>query len=139
MSYISSNDLLGFIQDEMLKQGLNDAGGADVDPAIAAAAIATGEELFHSFVEDRHSIPLAPVPAIALICSKTFAAENIWTRRGNSGDQNPFTKAANALRERLAALQKDGRPISALVPQQGAEGFIVTEDSRVYAEGRLPL
>lgn len=138
--YITSDQLLGFVQQSLLQQGLDDSGAGTLDPSLFGEIYAAAEELTHSYLESRFSCPFTgAVPALVTIAVKTFCAENLWTRRGNSGDQNPFTKAADAIRDRMADVQNGKIVLSASVAPSDAGGAVEKEDSITYSGGRLPL
>jgi phage gp36-like protein len=139
MSYITQDQLIAYVQQTLLEQGLDDNADGVVDAAIFSQILETAEQEVHSFLEGRYSVPFgAPVPAIVILAVKSFCAEAIWTRRGNTGDQNPFSKPANGIRDRLGKIQDGTNQLRVGQDSGAAAGAVVAEDS-MFSGGRMAL
>lgn len=138
--YITKEQLQAYIQEQLLIQGLDDAGENIADDALFLTIETAVESEVHSYLEGRYQVPFAVnVPNLVTHSCLVLAAEAIWLRRGSAGDSNPFTKAAEAARKRLDDVRLDKVALSmSQSPSQDA-GVLVTEESLIAGSGRLTL
>jgi len=135
MAYITIDRLKAYIQDTLLTQGLDDNADGAVDDQMFAEVVAAAETEIHGYLEGRYQVPFASPPSIVLDADVKICAEILWLRRGNAGDQNPFTKPADALRKRLAAIGDGDKPLSTEIPATNRAGAVVSEPSKVDDAG----
>lgn len=138
--YISKEQLQAYIQEQLLIQGLDDAGENIADDALFITLETAVETEVHSYLEGRYEVPFTSnVPNLVTHSCMVLAAEAIWLRRGSAGDSNPFSKGAEAARKRLDDVRLDKVALSiAQTPDQDA-GVLITDDSLIAGSGRLPL
>lgn len=100
MAYITMADLTGKIPGPFLIEALDDDQDGAADPAVLSQVIADAEGSVDAILGTRFTVPfLNPLPAPVVNAAKVFACELIYQRRGKTPDQNPFTAAADQLRD----------------------------------------
>jgi len=132
MSYISQNDLLAYIQTDMLANGLNDANSGIADPAVFASIYNAAEIEIHGFLESRFPLPFVNVPSLVKNAALVFCAETVFARRGIATDANPFAKRAAVLRTRLEAVQQGKDRLMLDAEGSAPKGDVICENSNLY-------
>lgn len=138
--YLSLDQLNAYIQEQLLAQGLDDKNLGTADTALFDVIQVAVEREVHSYLEGRYAVPFrSNVPNLVSHACLVLSAEAVWLRRGNSGDANPFTKAAEAVRKMLDDVRKGDSNLSrAQTPDRDA-GVVVSEESLIHGSGRLTL
>lgn len=141
MSYITQNDLLAYIQTDMLANGLNDTNAGVADAALFAAIYNAAEIEIHGFLESRFTIPFTAAPALVKNAALVFCAEAVFARRGITTDANPFASRAKDLRRRLSDIQEGKARLMLEAEGAQAKGDVISEPSNIYdaTPGRWPL
>lgn len=117
MSYIVQSDLHALVPPAFVVEALDDDRDGLADAGVWAAVEAEAAGQVDSRLGGRYAVPFgAPLPAIVTEAAKLFAAEALYQRRGQSGENNPFTGRANAMRKRLEAIGAGEAP---LTPEAG--------------------
>lgn len=138
--YITIDQLKAFIQENLLTQGLDDAGENLVDQSLFAVIEEAVERDVHGYLEGRYEVPIRlNVPNLVVHACLVFFAEALWTRRGSSADANPFYVAAKAVRTRLDDVRTGKQQLSLQQEPEQDAGFVITESSRVSGSERLSL
>lgn len=131
--YIELSDLQAVIPATFLTQSLDDDNDGVIDAWTAVQAAA--ERSVNAALGVRFSVPFAaPVPAIVTEAAFLFAAEACYTRRGVEFDQNPFGKAASAMRATLRKIAAGEIPLSPDIERKKPSVSIITEPSRTHSD-----
>lgn len=140
MAYTTQADMLALIEEAKVTQGLDDEGTGAADAALFASIQAAVDNEIHGYLEGRYAVPIAaPVPALMKDAELVLEAEMLWARRGNSGQNNPWTERANRLRERLVDIRDGKAQLSVAASLGVTAGEIVSEPSATHSPGRMPL
>ena len=142
MSYISHSDLEARVEPELIRQALDDDKDGVEDSGLWEKVMASVEKEIHGALESRYAIPFdLPYPAAVVDATLTLMAHALYIRRGLSGDQNPWTKQAEAIRTKLDKIGKGDLALTATGAAPAASGGeVIGETARLYdSEGRLML
>jgi phage gp36-like protein len=141
MAYIKSDDLRAYIQDALITQGLDDNSEGLRDEETFASIYKAVELEVHGYVEGRYQVPFTTdIPAAIVSGCLILCAEAIWTRRGFSSENNPFTKQAASVREHLKAIRDNKIQISTKLTIAPYSGAVISEPSFLnQADRRLIL
>lgn len=140
MSYVVQADLEGKIPQQLLLQALDDNGDGLADDGVWDKLVTDVESAINSRLEANYTIPLeTPVPAIITEAAKVLAAEAIYMRRGLTGDQNPWTKQADAMRKRLEDIGSGSVQLLPNKTPQGSSGTVISDTSRLNTGDQLML
>lgn len=138
MGYTTQADLTALLESAKVTQALDDDSTGAADAGLFALIQTAVDNEIHGYLEGRFAVPLAPVPAFLKDAELVLEAEMLWARRGNSGQNNPWSDRADKIRDRLASI-RDGAPLSIASSQGTDAGGIVSEPSSTYSPGRSPL
>jgi phage gp36-like protein len=140
MGYTTQADLVALLEEAKVIQGLDDNGLEAADAVLFIAIQTAVDNEIHGYLEGRYAVPIpAPVPALLKDAELVLEAELLWARRGNTGQNNPWSDRANKLRDRLVDIQKGTAPLSLASSQGVVAGGIVSEPSVTHSPGRMPL
>jgi phage gp36-like protein len=138
--YLALDQLNAYIQEQLLAQGLDDSNSGTADTALFATIQVAVEREVHSYLEGRYSVPFTSnVPNLVTHACLVLSAEAVWLRRGNSGDANPFSKAAETIRQMLADVRKGDINLSRDQAPDRDPGVLISEESLIAGSGRLTL
>lgn len=112
------------------KDGIEDDGLFDV---LAQAA----SDQVDGYLGGRYEVPFSAVPAFVRQCAQAFCAESLYQRRGVARDANPWSRQADALRERLQRISEGKEKLSVSEDEAGSAVEVQTEDSRIAQDGRM--
>jgi phage gp36-like protein len=139
MAYIIQSDLEGKIEPKMIVQALDDDGDGVADSGAWDKVYADVEQEIHGAISARYSVPFsAPYPAAIVSFCLALAAAALYSRRGITGDANPWEKSANAVRDRLEAIRTGKEFLSGTVHPIDAGGMVIMQDS-IIDSGTRPL
>ncbi|PTY03900.1 hypothetical protein DB346_02990 [Verrucomicrobia bacterium LW23] len=135
MPYITQSDMEGMIPADYLLQGVDDNRDGAGDAGAWDKVYISAEERVHTPLNQRYTVPIAisPVPDILKRAAKVFAAELLYLRRGFAGDQNPWTKQAEKLDEKLSAIGRGEEPLVPEVKRELPSGGIIAQPSKTYS------
>ena len=135
MPYILQSALKGKVPDDLLLQALDDNADGVADDGVWDAISGDVDRAIDGRLEGRYSVPLAaPLPAVVTEAATVIACEAVYMRRGLSGDNNPWTKQADAFRKRLEAIGAGELPLNATIIPVKSGGTVIGETSRTYNE-----
>jgi phage gp36-like protein len=135
MSYILQSALKGKVPNDLLLQALDDNADGVEDDGVWDSIAADVDRAIDGRLEGRYTVPLAaPLPAVVAEAAIVFAAEAVYMRRGLAGDQNPWTKQADAFRKRLEAIGAGEQTLKNDLAPVKSGGAVISEPSRTYDE-----
>lgn len=137
MAYVELTDLKGDIPDEFLTQALDDDGDGEADAGNWDAVANKASEDVDAFLESRFPVPFAtPYPAVVKRSARIFALEKLYLKRGVQ--PNPWTKQADAMRDKLEKIGNGDEPLSAAVSPSTPSGAVISSPSKTHsADGSL--
>ena len=117
-------------------EALDDDGDGQIDAGALDQIIANASLAVDGALQSRYSgqIPFDPIPPFVAQCALIFACEDICRRREITGDKNPFTAEAKALRDRLDLIAKRIIPLD---PDTEPEAPGAKYGGPCYVPGRL--
>jgi phage gp36-like protein len=142
MPYISRDELEARVERELIRQALDDDKDGVEDAGMWDKVYASVEKEIHGALEGRYALPFnAPIPAVVSDAALCLMAHALYIRRGIAGDQNPWTKQAEAIRKKLEAIGKGDLPLTASGNEPAKSGgAVIGETARLYdSEGRLMI
>ena len=140
MPYITSAKLAAYIQHDLLVQGLDDANEGVIDEDQFALIYEAVENEVHGYLEGRYTVPFTnPIPKTILDACMVLCSEALWLRRGFASDQNPFSKRAQIIRDRLELIQNGKINVSVSHAPGQTPGVLISEESLIAGSGRLTL
>lgn len=137
MPYVTQAQLETEIPPQHLADAVDDdaEGGADSDRIDTILQKAS--DAVDAYLGTIYPTPFAdPAPATAREAAFVFAGEMVYARRGVSGDDNPFTKRADAWRKQLTLIGKGDLPLDANIPKAFSPGAAITEPATIDASTR---
>ncbi len=139
MAYVTRDDMLGVVPDDLLTTALDDQNfGMETDGAwdqVEAAAARRVDGILGSRYPTPFRAPLKPVVIQAAV---TFVAELLYIRRGY--ETNPFKDAASSMEKRLQRIADGKADLEANETGSGSDDPVaITEESLTYNNGRLIL
>jgi phage gp36-like protein len=139
MGYTTQADLTALLETVKVNQALDDAQTGEADAALFAAIQAAVDNEIHGYLEGRFNVPLNPPPAFVKDAELVLEAEILWSRRGFTDQNNPWSDRAGKIRDRLADIRDGKAPLSLASSMSVDAGAIVSEPSSTYSPGRTPL
>jgi phage gp36-like protein len=139
MGYTSQADLIAFLQAVKVTQALDDQDVGVADAALFAAIQTAVDNEIHGYLEGRYICPINPAPALVKDAELVLEAELLWTRRGFTEQNNPWSDRANKIRDRLEQIRNGDAPLSRSASLGLDAGGIVSEPSSTFSPGRTPL
>jgi len=134
--YITVEQLKAYIQEQLVTQGLDDADQGVADSVLFDTIETAVEREIHSYLEARYPVPFRTnIPNLVIHAALVLHSEAIWTRRGNTGDNNPFTKAAESVRSMLDDVRTNKQPLSRDQAPDQDPGVLITEPSMINPTG----
>src|SRR4051812_25432138 len=98
MNYVEQTDLVGLLPAATIVQALDDDGDGAADVGIFASVADTVSRDIDGRLGQRYATPFPyPYPAVVTNAARVLAMEALYTRRGKTGDANPFAKQADAI------------------------------------------
>jgi phage gp36-like protein len=139
MSYITQSDLESRVPPAFIVQALDDDGDGEADAGLWDKVASAVDAQINGRLEGRYAVPLAaPVPAVVIEAALVLAAEALYLRRGISGDQNPWSKQADGIRDRLERIGSGKEALKNEVSPARSGGAVIGEPARTFdAAGRL--
>lgn len=111
--YVLIADLAGLIPASFIVQALDDNEDGESDAAAWAAVLAQVHQAIDGTLGMRFPVPFAaPLPAKVSEAAGIFACELLYMRRGKSGEQNPWTARADAMRRTLERIAEGKLPLT---------------------------
>jgi hypothetical protein len=133
MAYdVSQSDLAAIIPPAYILGALDDDGDGIADAGLWDTVCLAADRMINSRLAPRFSVPLNPAPDIIIEAKKVFLAEMIYLRRGVSGEQNPWTDQAAALRKRLERIASGDEELTAGSASARPGGALISEPSKLY-------
>lgn len=139
MPYVTQSDLESRVPAAFITQALDDNGDGEADAGLWDKVAAAVDAQINGRLEGRYAVPLAaPLPSVVTEAALVLAAEALYLRRGLSGDQNPWAKQAEAVRERLERIGTGKAELTYQSTPAKPGGSVIGEPSRVFdPAGRL--
>lgn len=81
MAYCAQADIEEQLSQAELIQLTDDTGTGSVDATAVARAIADADDEINSYLQERYTVPLAPVPGLVRKLSVDLAIYNLYSRR----------------------------------------------------------
>ena len=81
MAYCAQADIEEQLSQSELVQLTDDADAGVVDTSVVARAIADADDEINSFLQERYTVPLSPVPGLIRKLSVDLAVYNLYSRR----------------------------------------------------------
>jgi phage gp36-like protein len=100
--------------------------------------IADVSEEIDGLLGQRFTVPFSsPYPPLVVVASKVLAAEALYLKRGLARDANPWSKAAERMRDKLSAIATGKESFEPA--RGGTNSPIVTieEPSRLWSENAM--
>lgn len=82
MVYCTQADIEEQLSTSELVQLTDDAGSGSVDTTVVDRAIADADDEINSYLQERYTVPLSPVPGLVRKLSVDLAVYNLHSRRG---------------------------------------------------------
>lgn len=128
MPYTSASQIAAAIPGPALTDALDDDRDQVADPGLLDTIIAQASQTVDAFLASIYDVPFAdPAPAPVKEAAFVFACELIYARRERTGDENPFTKRANAMRDLLKQIGSGKQPLAGATPRSFTPGAAITE------------
>lgn len=138
MSYISQSDLEAKVPADLMTQALDDDGDGIADEGAWGKLIADISEEIDGILGQRFSVPFSsPYPPLVVVASKVLAAEALYLKRGLARDANPWSKAAERMRDKLSAIATGKESFEPARGGTNAPIVIIEEDSRLWSENAM--
>jgi phage gp36-like protein len=139
--YITKEKLYAVIPRQLVGQALNDDGVGGEDAGAWESVAEAVQTAIDGPLSQRYAVPFSgTLPPLVTQAALVLAAETIYLRRGISGDNNPWTARANAIREDLAAVASGEKPLGPQWDRESPSVSTITETAKTYAEsGRLMI
>jgi phage gp36-like protein len=81
MAYCTQADIEEQLSEDELIQLTDDAGLGSVDTTVVDRAIADADDEINSYLQERYTVPLSPVPGLVRKLSVDLAIYNLYSRR----------------------------------------------------------
>lgn len=139
MSYITQDQLSAKVPAAALLEALDDDGDGAQDKGAWERLMEDTDRRIHGFLAQSYAVPFAaPVPDVIVDAATVYSAELVYQRRGKYGDQNPWTKRADAMDKRLQGIAESDEELPGATAVSGSGGTVIGEDSKVYdSNGQL--
>lgn len=141
MPYVQQADVSVDIPPSFIVEALDDDGDGVADVGLWDQVAAAASTAVDSRLGQRYATPfVSPIPAIVTEAARIFASEMLYNRRGVAKDKNPFTEAADALREKLDLIGQGKQPLTPAIQRQQPSASVITERSKTFSvSGALPI
>jgi phage gp36-like protein len=138
MSYLTQDSLGSIVPPAFIIQALDDDADGLADDGLWDSIAAEAAEAVDAFLAGRYAVPFSdPAPAVVAQAAKVFAAEMLYTRRGFTGQQNPFTVRADSARARLEKIGSGELPLDASAPATKPPVSIVSAEALTVPNSKL--
>lgn len=138
MPYLASTDLHGLLPPAFVAEALDDDRDGSADSGVWDAVEEDAAGQIDSRLGGRYSVPFtAPLPAVVVEAAKVFACELLYQRRGMSGEANPWTARANAMRKRLEAIGDGSQPLTPTTTKVRPPVSVISTPAVTVPAGRL--
>lgn len=135
MSYINRTAITATMPEDFLIEALDDDNDGAEDAGLFEAVAAEASGAVDAYLSAKFAVPFeAPLPPLVAEAAKIFFCELLHTRRGNHGEDNPFTERADLHRKMLAKAGVGAIPLQ--VAKKGARPSVsfVTEPARTHSK-----
>lgn len=141
MAYITQDQLKAKVPGQYIVEALDDDGDGAQDAGAWERLMDDVGRQIHAILAESYAVPFAaPAPDAIVDAALVLAAELLYSRRGKTGDQNPWAKQAEALRKRLQSIADGKEDLPNLVRLAGEGGAAIVEDARTFEpSGRLMI
>jgi phage gp36-like protein len=131
MPYLTQQDIETAIPPQHLRDALDDDGDGQADDGLLDAILAAASADVDSFLVGRFAVPfVGSVPNPVKSSAFTFACERVYDRR-HLGAENPWTKRADAWRERLAKMATGELPLDVSQTSAFSPGAVISEGASI--------
>lgn len=133
--YVLIGDLEGELPPQFLVQALDDNGDGVADAGVWTKVLAAVSSEIDGLLGQRFSVPFQnPLPAVVVHSARTLALATLYRRRGIEDKANPFAKAAESVRQKLAAIGSGKEPLTPEITQAGPAVSIIGEPSKLQSK-----
>jgi phage gp36-like protein len=138
MPYVAQADIASRVPGVFLTQALDDDGDGDADSGVWDSIATTADNAVDAILGLKFEVPFsAPLPPIVTNAAQTFALEVLYQRRGITGEQNPWTLQADAMRKTLRDIAAGKLPLAPDKKPVNAAGTLIKETAKAYdSKGR---
>jgi phage gp36-like protein len=139
LPYVLQSDIAGDIPAPFLIEALDDDGDGLADDGVWDAVAASVATEIDGVLGQRFPVPFVTVPAVVKAAAQILALSKLYTRRGFSGDKNPWDEQAEAVRTKLNAIADGDQPLQPGAKRPASGVIAVTEPSKASSAcGHLP-
>lgn len=129
--YVLIADLEGLVPAAFIVQALDDNEDGQSDAAAWAAVLKSVHQAIDGTLGMRFPVPFAaPLPAKVSEAAAIFACELLYARRGRSGEHNPWTARADAMRKTLERIAEGKLPLTPQTQRATPPVSIVAEQAK---------
>jgi phage gp36-like protein len=126
--YVSMTEMNGLIPAAFLVQALDDDQDGNADAQAWGDVLSQVHKSINGPLSVRYTTPFTnPLPPIVVECAPIFAAELLYSRRGTSEENNPWTKRAKELRAKLELVAKGELPLTPEIKRTAQSAAAITE------------
>ncbi len=141
-AYITIEDLGAEIPTKFLTQALDDNGDGAADAGAWDAIATAASDDVDAFLAGRFTTPFgqgnAPIPPLVKRATRIFALEKLYLKRGITN--NPWTKQADAMRDKLTAVGNGEQPLALPIQRGRPSATAISEKAKTTSgSGKLSI
>lgn len=128
MSYVARQQITAKIPAPLLTEALDDDGDGAEDAGLLDQIIANASQAVHGFLSGLFTVPFPdPAPTAVQQAAFIFTLEEIYARRSERDEKNPWRDQADFWRERLQQIGDRKLPLDAAAIKAVVPGAVITD------------